>query len=52
MVTMVWVGFSESMPTNHVVPDSIPGSTVRIFLEGEDSCGDHGLGRFFRVSAY
>jgi len=25
--------------------DSIPGSTVGIFPEGEDSCGDHGLGR-------
>ena len=27
------------------VPGSIPGSTVGIFPEGEDSCGDHGLGR-------
>jgi len=52
MVTMVWVGFSESLPTNHEVPGLIPGSTVGIFSEGEDSCGDHGLGRFFRVSAY
>jgi len=23
----------------------IPGSVVGIFPEGEDSCGDHGLGR-------
>jgi hypothetical protein len=27
------------------VPGSIPGSAVGIFLEGEDSRGDHGLGR-------
>jgi len=27
------------------VPGSIPGSTVDIFLEGEDSRGDHCLGR-------
>ena len=33
------------MTTNHEVPGSIPGSTVGIFLEGEDSHGDHGLGR-------
>ena len=51
-MTMVWVGFSEFLPTNHEVPGSIPGSTVRIFPEGEDSRGDHGLGRFFRVSAH
>jgi len=30
--------------TNHEVPGSIPGSTVGIFPEGEDSHGDHGLG--------
>jgi len=30
---------------NHEVPVSIPGSTVGIFPEGEDSHGDHGLGR-------
>jgi len=36
---------SESLPTNHEVPGSIPGSTVEIFSEGEDSRGDHGLGR-------
>ena len=29
----------------HEVPGSIPGSTVGIFPEGEDSRGDHGLGR-------
>jgi len=33
------------LPTNHELPGSIPGSTVGIFPEGEDSCGDHGLGR-------
>ena len=37
--------WSESLTTNHEVPGSIPGSTVGIFLEGEDSRGDHGLGR-------
>jgi hypothetical protein len=36
---------SESLTTNHEVPGSIPSSTVRIFLEGEDSRGDHGLDR-------
>ena len=36
---------SESLPTNHEVPVSIPGFTVGIFPEGEDSRGDHGLGR-------
>ena len=35
----------QSLTTNHEVPGSIPGSTVRIFPEGEDSRGDHGLGR-------
>jgi len=30
---------------NHEVPGSIPGTTVGIFPEGEDSRGDHGLGR-------
>ena len=34
----------QSLTTNHEVPGSIPGSTVGIFLEGEDSRGDHGLG--------
>ena len=33
------------MTTNHEVPGSIPGSTVGIFHEWEDSRGDHGLGR-------
>jgi len=28
-----------------MVPGSIPGSTVGIFPEGEDSRGDHGLDR-------
>ena len=39
------VYWSESLPTKREVPGSIPGSTVGIFLEGEDSRGDHGLGR-------
>ena len=39
------VEWSESLTTNHEVPGSIPGSTVGIFLEGEDSRGDRSLGR-------
>ena len=41
------------MTTNHEVPGSIPGSTVGIFLEGEDSRRDHHLGRLveFRLKA-
>ena len=35
--------------TNHEVPGSIPGSTVGIFPEGEDSRGDHGLGRLVEI---
>jgi len=35
----------QSLTTNHEVPGSIPGSTVGIFPEGEDSRRDHGLGR-------
>ena len=36
-----------------LVPGSIPGSTVGIFLRGEESHGDHGLGRLveFRFKA-
>ena len=47
------VEWSESLTTNHEVLVSIPGSTVGIFLEGEDSRGDHGLGRLveFRFKA-
>ena len=33
------------LTTNHEVPGSIPGSTVGILLEGEDSHGDHDLDR-------
>ena len=46
------VQWSESLTTNHEVPGSIPGSTVGISLEGEDTCGDHGLGRLveFRLT--
>ena len=35
----------QSLTTNHEVPGSIPGSTMGIFPKGEDSRGDHGLGR-------
>ena len=35
----------QSLTTNHEVTGSIPGSTVGIFPEGEDSRSDHGLGR-------
>jgi len=31
--------------TSLVVPGSIPGSTMGIFPEGDESRGDHGLGR-------
>jgi len=44
MTTLV-VKWLESLPTNHEVPASIPSTTVGIFPEGEDSRGDHGLGR-------
>ena len=44
-MTSLVVQWSESLPTNHEVPGSIPGSTMGIFPEGEDSRGDHGLGR-------
>jgi len=37
--------WSDPLPTNHRVPGSIPGSTVGIFSEGEDSRCHHGLGR-------
>ena len=52
-MTSLVVQWSETLTTNHKVPDSIPGSTVAIFLEGEDSRGDHGLGRLveFRFKA-
>ena len=45
--------WSESLTTNHEVPGSITGSIVGIFLEGEDSRGEHGLGRLveFRFKA-
>ena len=53
ILTSLVVYWSESLTTNHEVPGSIPGSTVGIFLEGEDSHGDHGLGRLveFRFKA-
>ena len=34
--------------SNHEVPGSNPGSTGGIFHEGEDSRGDHGLGRLVK----
>ena len=38
-------GLVVRLSANHEVPGSIPGSTVGIFPEGEDSRGDHCLGR-------
>jgi len=38
-------GYPDMSVCNHEVPGSIPGSTVGIFSDGEDSRGDHGLGR-------
>ena len=40
------------MTSNHEVQGSIPGHTVEIFTEGEDSRGDHCLGMLveFRYS--
>ena len=35
---------SVSLTTNHEVPGSIAGSTMGIFLVGEDPRGDHGQG--------
>ena len=52
-MTSLVVWRSESLTTNHEVPGSIPGSTMGIFLEGEDSSSDHGVGRLveFRFKA-
>jgi len=41
--------WSESLTTNHEVSGSIPGSAVGIFPEGEDTLGDHGLGRLVKL---
>ena len=51
--TSLVVKWSGSLTTNHEVTGSIPGFTMGIFLEGEDSRGDHGLGRLveFRFKA-
>ena len=38
-------GLVVRVSTNREVLGSIPGSTLGIFLEGEDPRGDHGLGR-------
>jgi hypothetical protein len=43
IILVVW--WSEFLTNNHEVPGSIPSSTVGIFPEGQDSRGDHGLGR-------
>jgi len=45
VVHLIPRGLVESLTTNHEVPSSIPGSTVGIFPEGEDTRGEHGLGR-------
>ena len=52
-MTSLVVMWSEPLTANHEVPGSIPGPTVGIFLEGEDSRGDHCLGRLvdFRFRA-
>ena len=42
-MTSLVVYWSESLTTNHELSGSIPGSTMEIFLEGEDSHSDHGL---------
>ena len=49
IATSLVVQLSESLTTNHEVPGSIPGSTVGIFPEGEDSRGDHGLGSLVEI---
>ena len=38
-----------TLTTNHEFPGSIPGSTMGIFPEGEDSRGDHGLGSLVEI---
>ena len=43
--TSLVVWWSESLTTGHEVLGSIPGSTVGIFSEGEDSRGEHCLRR-------
>ena len=52
-MTSLVVLWSESLTTNHEAPGSIPGSTVGIFLQGEDTHGVHDLGRLveFRFKA-
>jgi len=41
--------WSESLTTNHEVPGSIPGFTMGIFPEREDSRGYYGLGRLVEI---
>ena len=42
-------GLVVRVSTNHEVPGSIPCSTVGLFPEGEDSRGDHDLGRLVEI---
>ena len=41
----------QFLTTNHEVPGSIPGSTVGIVLEGEDSPGDHAVGSITDIAS-
>jgi hypothetical protein len=43
-MTSLVTWWSEPLTTNHEVPGLIPGSSVGIFLAGEDPHSDHGLG--------
>jgi hypothetical protein len=47
--TNLVVRWSDFLTTDHEVPDSIPGSTMMIFREGEDSHGYHGLGSLVKI---
>jgi hypothetical protein len=47
--TNLMVRFSEFLNTDHEVPGSNPGSTMGIFLEGEDSDSDHSLGNLVEL---
>jgi hypothetical protein len=53
VLTSLLVLWSKFLTTNREVPGSIPGSTVGIFLEGEDCRSDRGLDRLvdFRLKA-
>ena len=47
--TSLVVQWSVSLTTNHEAPRSIPGSTAVIFREGENSRGDHDMGRLVEL---